>query len=78
MAKCVEHCIGKFVRSCGLEDGLLEKIIFGEKVVESVLCEKNYVRLLPGILLLQYASENLKWKAFGEEHNIDDDVVALK
>lgn len=53
-------------------------MIFREKVVESVLCEKNYVRLLREILLLQYASENLKWKAFGEEHNIDDDVVALK
>ena len=32
MTKCVKHCIGKFVRGCGLEVGLLETVVFGEKV----------------------------------------------
>ena len=78
MAKCVEHCIGKFVRGCGLEDSLLETVVFGEKVLESVLCGTNYVRALRGLLILQYAIENVKWKAFWKEHNVEDHTVALQ
>ena len=78
MAKCGEHCIGKFVRGCGLEDGLLEKVIFGEKLLEAVLCGTNYVRALRGLLIIQYAIENVKWKAFWEKDNIDDHAVALE
>ena len=60
MAKCVEHCIGKFVRGCGLEDGLLETVLFGEKVLGSVLCWANYVRALRELFIFQYAIENMK------------------
>lgn len=34
---CLEHGIGKFARGYGLEDGLLEIIIPGEKLLDSVL-----------------------------------------
>ena len=37
MAKCVLHCIGKYLNGCGLEDGLVVTNIFGIKVLESVI-----------------------------------------
>ena len=42
MAKCVKHCIGKFVRGCAIEDTLLKTVIFGEKVLELVLRRSNF------------------------------------
>ena len=78
MAKCVKQCIGKFVRVCGLEDGLLKAVIFAKKVFESVLCGKNCVRALRGLLILQYTIKIVKWKSFWEEHNVDDHTAALK
>ena len=43
---------------------VFSKQIFGEKVLKSVLCWTNYVRALRGLLILQYAIENVKQKAF--------------
>ena len=36
------------------------------------------MRPLRGLLLLQYIIENVNWKKSWEEHNIDDQAVALK
>ena len=68
MAKCVLHCIGKYVKGCGLEDSFLETNIFGLKVLESVLSASNYVRALRGIQILQCSIEAVKWQAFWEFH----------
>ena len=62
MAKCAQHCIGKYIRGSGLEDSLLETSIFGIKVVEQFLNGTHYVRSLRGILIL--AIEKIKWHAF--------------
>ena len=78
IAQCVEECIEKFAVGCGLEEGLLESVTFGKKVLDSVLWGKNYGRELRGLLLLQYAIENVKCKAFWEEHNIDDHAASVK
>ena len=52
MAKCAEHCIGKCVRCCRLEDGFLGTIVFGKRILESVLSGTNYVRALRCLLIL--------------------------
>ena len=49
MAKCVLHCIEKYLNGCGLEDGLVETNIFGIKVLESVISASHYVSALRGI-----------------------------
>ena len=64
MAKCVQHCIGKYVRGSGLEDSLLETSIFGVKIVEQFLNGTHYVRSLRGIVILAEAIETIKWRAF--------------
>ena len=60
MAKCVLHCIRKYVKGCGLGDSFLETNIFGLKVLESVLSASNYVRALRGIQILQCSIEAVK------------------
>ena len=52
MAKCVLHCIGKYLNGCGLEDGLVEINIFGIKILESVLSASHYTSALRGIQIL--------------------------
>lgn len=37
IAQCAEECIEKFAVGCGLEEGLLESVTFGKKVLDSVL-----------------------------------------
>ena len=53
MAKCVLHCIGKYLNGYGFKDGLVETNIFGIEVFESVISVSNYTRALRGIQLLQ-------------------------
>ena len=43
MAKAAMHCVGKFLKGCGIEDALVETKAFGLKVIESVLGGSNYV-----------------------------------
>ena len=58
MAKCVLHCIGKYLNGCGLEDGLVEINIFGiNKVLESVISPSHYTSALRGIKILQCGIE---------------------
>ena len=64
MAKCAQHCIGKYIRGSGLEDSLLETSIFGIKIVEQFLNGTHYVRSLRGILILAEGIETIKWHAF--------------
>ena len=52
MAKCVLHCIGKYLNGCGLEDGLVEINIFGIKISKSVLSPSHYTSTLRGIQIL--------------------------
>lgn len=78
IAQCAEECIEKFAVGCWLEEGLLESVTFGKKVLDSVLWGKNYGRSLRGLLLLQYVIENVKCKTFWEEHNIDDHAASVK
>ena len=62
-AKCVEHCIGKFIQG-GLEDALKQTKVFTVATVESILNGKHYVRSLKGLLIVVGAIEKMKWKAF--------------
>ena len=71
-AKCVQRCIGKFIKGTGLEDALLEAGIFGVKVMESILAETNYVRSLRGIQILSGAIQLVKWNAFWKVHDTND------
>ena len=71
-AKCVQRCIGKFIKGTGLEDALLEAGVFGVKVMESILAETNYVRSLGGIQILSGAIQLVKWNAFWKVHDTND------
>ena len=64
MAKATMHCLGKFLKGCGIEDALVETKAFGLKVIESVLGGSNYVRALRGLLIVAEAVESMKWDAF--------------
>ena len=71
-AKCVQRCIGKFIKGTGLEDALVEAGVFGVKVMESILAETNYVRSLRGIQILSGAIQLVKWNAFWKVHDTND------
>ena len=66
MAKCVQRCIGKYIKikGMGLEDDLVETGVFGVKVMESIIAATNYVRPLRVNQILSGAIEMAKWKAF--------------
>ena len=72
MAKCVQRCIGKYIKGTGLEDVLVETGVFGVKVMESILAATNYVRSLRGIQILSGSIEMAKWKAFWKVHDTKD------
>ena len=82
-AKCLQHCIGKFIKGSGLEESLRQTRFFGIKIVDSVLEGSHYVRSLKGLLILANAIEKLKWEAFiktGCVENtgaFDDDMKSL-
>ena len=42
VAKCVVHCIGKYIRGSELDDTLLESNVLEIKLLESVLSGSNY------------------------------------
>ena len=65
-AKCVEHCVGKYISDSGIEDVLKQTKVLGVKVTESVLNGTNYVRSLKVILILANSFGRLKWKPFLE------------
>ena len=65
-AKCLEHCIGKYIEDTGIDDCLSQTKVAGVKAMKSVFERTNYARLLKAILILAHASESLKWKAFME------------
>ena len=69
MAKCVQRCIGKYIKGTGLEDALVEIGVFGVKVMESIIGGTDYVRLLRGVQILSSVIELAKWKAFWKLHN---------
>ena len=55
-AKCVLHCNWKFIGCSGLEHGLVESDVFGQKV-ESVISATNYSRSLKGVLIIESSIE---------------------
>ena len=67
-AKCVEHCIGKFIQGSGLDDALKHTKVFTVKTVDSALNGTHYVRLLKAFLILASAIEKMKWKAFYKQN----------
>ena len=71
MAKCLQHCIGKYIKGTGLDDVLLETNIFGKKTIEQILNGTHYVRSLRGFIIIGEAIERLKWKAFFEQYGKD-------
>ena len=67
MAKALQHCLGKLIKDCGLDDALVESKAFGPNVIDLVLSGRHYVRSLRGFLLTEDAIEVLKWEAFWKE-----------
>ena len=64
MAKAAMHCIGKYLKRCGIEDAFVETETFGSKVAESVIEASNYVCAFRGLLITAEAIESMKWDAF--------------
>ena len=52
MWKCLEHCIGKYIK-----DALIEFKLIGKKTIEHVLNGTHHVRSLRGIIILSEAIE---------------------
>ena len=65
-AKCLEHCIRKYIEETGIDDCLSKTKVVGVKAMKSVLEGTNYARSLKAILTLANAIESLKWEAFME------------
>ena len=63
-AKCLEHCIGKYIEDTGTDDCLSQTKVVGVKAMKSVLEGTNYTRSLKAILILAHATKSLKWEAF--------------
>ena len=80
MAKAAMHCIGKYLKGCGIEDAFVETETFGIKVAESVIEGSNYVRAFCGLLITAEAVESMKWDAFWtvrDRSNYEDEQNAL-
>ena len=69
-AKCVEHCIGKYIGGGGIDDILNQTKVFGTKITESIVNGTDYGRSLKAILILSHAFAKLKWQAFFEHHDV--------
>ena len=69
MAKNAMRCAGKFLRGSGIEDGLIELEVFGEKIVEQALSGSHYYRSLFGLLAIENACNQLKMDAFWNSHD---------
>ena len=63
-AKCLEHCVGKYIKGIGIEDCLSQTNVIGVKTIKSVFDATNYTRSLKGFFILSHAIEKLKWEAF--------------
>ena len=44
IAKCILHCIGKFIKGIRLDDISIKTRVFGAKVLEAFLAGTHYVR----------------------------------
>ena len=64
MTKCVQHCIGKYIKGSGLADSLVETNVFGVKVIQSVLNCSRYARCSNVFQILGDVIEQFKWKPF--------------
>ena len=63
-AKCLEHCIGKYIHDTGIHNCLSQTKVVGVKTLKSVLEGANYARSLKAIVILAHTIESLKWEAF--------------
>ena len=80
-AKCVQRCIGKYIKRTGLEDALVEAGVFGVNMMESILAATNYVQSLRGIQVLSGTIELVRWSAFWKVHDTNyfkNSVQAIK
>ena len=66
------------VRGSGLDDGLIETEIFGEKSIETVFGATNYVRSFRGLLIVESAMNRIKWIAFNDESNENNNFESAK
>ena len=61
-AKCVQHCIEKYIQGFGIERTLRQTKVFCVNVADTVLYGINYKRSFKGYFILVNAIE--KWDAF--------------
>ena len=64
MMKVVMGSIGKYIDGGGAETIFVEKKVFGQNVVNSVLGGTHYVRSLKGMFLLSECIQRLQWSEF--------------
>ena len=69
-AKCLEHCIGKYIDDTGIDDCLSQTKVVSVKTLKSVLEGTNYARSLKAIVILAHAIESLKWEAFTHSNDM--------
>ena len=78
--KTLLKCGGRYIQASGVDDGLIEKGIFGKLTLNQVLEGTHYVRSLYGLLLASDLISSLAWEAFwvwGKDHDIavDEDIL---
>ena len=66
------------VRGSGLDDGLIETEISGEKSIETVFGATNYVRSFCGLLIVESSMNRIKWIAFNDESNENNSSESAK
>ena len=83
MAKCVQHCIGKYIWGSGLDNTLVRTQVFGKKFIEQVL-NKYWISVERYSLYLIVESNNdsvnrLKWDTFCKSNKKEKykEMVAL-
>ena len=69
MAKCVQHCIGKYMSRSVIEDAFLKQLL-DKKIVQHFLNGTHYVRSLRAISISTDAINCQKWETFWKTHDI--------
>ena len=80
-AKCVEHCIGKYIQGSAIEERLRQTQVFAVNVADTILNGTNYALSLKDYLILAGAIGKLKWETFSKHidlHKFSESSKASK
>ena len=71
------RCAGKYLRGSGLEDGLIECVDIGSKIIEQVFSGSHYYRSFFGLSVIEDAVTHLKMEAFWKHHDPSEFADAI-